>query len=149
MKHPVARLAAIGAMTIGMIFAQTASSPAAPQARMRAPMHMQMMQSLNLTATQQQQATMIKESTKAKIQPLQQQLRQDRQALSAAIKADNTTQIQQLSMAMGNLRGQMMAIRSTGMAQFYTLLTPDQKAKAEAFHQQAQQARQGRCARGE
>jgi Spy/CpxP family protein refolding chaperone len=67
------------------------------------------------------------------VQPLAQQLRQDRQSLRAAIQAGNTGQIQQLSTAMGTLQGQMIAIRSAGRAQFYALLTPDQKAKVPQF----------------
>ena len=64
------------------------------------------------------------------MQPLAQQLQQERQSLKAAVQAGDNAQIQQLSTAMGALHGQMLAARSAGMAQFYALLTPDQKAKA-------------------
>jgi hypothetical protein len=40
---------------------------------------------------------------------------------------------------MGSLQGQVLAIRSAGMAQFYALLTPDQKTKAADFQQKARE----------
>jgi Spy/CpxP family protein refolding chaperone len=90
----------------------------------------EMLQSLDLTTAQKQQAKSIFQNTHRQVQPLAQQLTQDRQSLRAAIQAGDTGQIQQLSTAMGTLKGQMLGSRSAGMAQLYALLTPDQKAKA-------------------
>ena len=97
----------------------------------------QLLQSLDLTAAQKQQAKTIAQNTRQQVQPVAQQLKQDRESLEAAIKAGDSAQIQQLSAAMGTLRGQVLALRSTGRSQFYALLTPDQKAKAAAFEQKA------------
>jgi periplasmic protein CpxP/Spy len=130
MKRNAVTLTVLGIMAAAMAMAQT--TPAA-QAPARAHMRKQMIQSLDLTAAQKQQAKSIFQATRQQAQPLAQQLKQDRSSLKAAIATGNTAQIQQLSTAMGTLRGQMVAARSTGMAQFYALLTPDQKAKAQTF----------------
>ena len=117
MKRYLATLTVLGAMAASMAIAQTHSRK-------------EMLQSLDLTTAQKQQAKSIFQNTHRQVQPLAQQLTQDRQSLRAAIQAGDTGQIQQLSTAMGTLKGQMLGIRSAGMAQFYALLTPDQKAKA-------------------
>lgn len=129
-------------MTAAMAVAQTA--PAGTQPGMRARMHQQFLQSLNLTPAQQQQAKAIRQSTRQEVQPMVQQLRHERQSLTAAIKAEDNAKIQQLSAAMGTLRGQVLAARSAGMAKFYALLTPDQKAKAAELGQQARQTMRSR-----
>jgi len=113
-------------MAASMAIAQTAPAAQAPARHSRR----EMMQALDLTPAQRQQAKSIFQNTHQQVQPLVQQLRQDRQSLATAIRADDTTQIQQLSTAMGTLRGQVIAARSAGRAQFLALLTPDQKAKA-------------------
>lgn len=138
MKRHLVRLTVLGAMAAAMALAQTAGeTPAAPAqpspAPARAHARKEMLQSLNLTAAQRQQAKTIFQNTHQQVQPLVQQLRQDRQSLEAAVQAGDTAQIQQLSAAMGALHGQMLGARSAGMAQFYALLTPDQKAKAAQF----------------
>jgi Spy/CpxP family protein refolding chaperone len=97
----------------------------------------QLLQSLDLTAAQKQQAKTITQNTKQQVQPLAAQIKQNRASLEAAIKAGDSAQIQQLSTSMGSLRGQVLALRSTGRSQFYALLTADQKAKASAFEQKA------------
>jgi Spy/CpxP family protein refolding chaperone len=146
MKRHLARLTVLGAMAAAMALAQTApeapaaKAPEAPSARApaaqapaRARSRKEMLQSLDLTVAQKQQARTIFRTTRRTVQPLAQQLQQDRQSLQAAVQAGDTAQIQQLSTAMGTLHGQMLGARSAGMAQFYALLTPDQKAKAAQF----------------
>jgi len=113
--------------------APAAQTPAA-QAPARAHSRREMLQSLDLTIAQKQQAKTIFRNTRRTVQPLAQQLQQDRQSLQAAVQPGDTAQIQQLSAAMGTLHGQMLGARSVGMAQFYALLTPDQKAKAAQFN---------------
>jgi Spy/CpxP family protein refolding chaperone len=130
--------AAIGAMAAIMAIAQTTTAPNEAPARRKA-LRQRFTASLNLTPAQKQQGQAIRQSTKAKVQPLVQQLKQDRQILKDAIQAGDTAKIQQVSSTIGNLRGQVMADRATGMAQFYASLTPDQKVKAQEFHQQMKQ----------
>jgi Spy/CpxP family protein refolding chaperone len=117
----------------------TTSAQAVPPAPAPAKAHLrkQLIQSLDLTAAQKQQARTIFRDTRQRAQPLAEQLKLDRQSLQAAIQAGDAAQIQQLSREMGTLHGQVLGIRSAGMAQFYALLTPDQKTKAAQFEQKA------------
>lgn len=130
--------AAIGAMAAAMVIAQTTKAPNVAAATGKA-LRQQFTASLNLTPAQKQQGQAIRQATKAKVQPLVQQLQQDRQILKDAIQTGDTAKIQQVSSTIGNLRGQVMADRATGMAQFYASLTPDQKVKAQEFYQQMKQ----------
>jgi Spy/CpxP family protein refolding chaperone len=124
----------LGAMTAAMAIAQT--TPAA-QTPVKAHVTKELIQAVDLTKAQKHQAKTIRQATRQQAQPLAQQLKQNRQSLTAAIQAGDTAQIQQLSATVGTLTGQVLAVRSAGKAQFYALLTPDQKAKAAAFEQKA------------
>ena len=136
MKRYLATLIALGALAASTALAQT---PSPAPAAVRAHVGKRLMQTLDLSADQKQQAKTILQGVRQQAQPLTQQLRQDRQSLTAAIQAGDSAKIQQLSTAVGTLQGQVLAIRSAGRAQFYALLTPDQKAKAEAFEQKARE----------
>src|SRR6185312_9294564 len=72
---------------------------------------------LNLTDAQKSQMKSIREQTRSTVKPVAVQLHQNRQALKAAIKANDTTQIQALSKTQGELRGQIAAIRNQSRAQ--------------------------------
>ena len=82
---------------------------------------------LNLTDAQKSQMKSIREQTRSTVKPVAVQLHQNRQALKAAIKANDTTQIQALSKTQGELRGQIAAIRNQSRAQIYAGLTSDQR----------------------
>ena len=143
MKRILIGIAAIVALAAGLAIAQTAAAPQAGAARGKGARGMVpkgMLKALNLTDTQKQQAKTILQSARQTAQPLAQQLRQDRAALTAAVEAGDSAKIQQLSTQMGSLRGNVLGVRSQAMAKFYALLTPDQKTKAEEFRQKAQQA---------
>ena len=105
------------------------------------------MQALNLTDAQKQQAKTIFQQAHQNAQPIAAQLQQNRDALAAAVKANQTAQIQALATAQGNLRGQVLTIRAGALAQFYQILTPDQRTKADQvqqrIRQRLQQRRQG------
>jgi Spy/CpxP family protein refolding chaperone len=90
---------------------------------------------LNLTPAQQAQEKTIFEGARQSAQPLRQQLRQTRESLHAAVQANNTAQIQQLAQTEGSELGQLMAIRSTAMAQVHQILTPEQQQKLSALQQ--------------
>ena len=140
MKTHLTKFATVAALAAGMAFAQTPapSTPAqtAPKAiRGRAGIRHRMMQALNLTPDQKQQAKSIFQQNRQQMAPVLQQAKQNREALSAAIKANDTGQIQQLSTQQGNLQGQVVAMRSASMAKFYATLTPDQRAKADQIQQ--------------
>jgi Spy/CpxP family protein refolding chaperone len=128
------KLITLCAIAAGLALAQTptttsTTAPATPRVRVQK----RLIQALALTEAQKQQAKAILQATRAQAQPLAQQLQADRQALSAAVQAGDTAAIQDLSAKMGTLRGQVLAARSQGMAQFFALLTPDQKTKAQDF----------------
>jgi Spy/CpxP family protein refolding chaperone len=86
---------------------------------------------LALTTTQKQQAKDLFKQVKTTNQPVRTELKQNRQALTAAIKSNNVAQIDQLTQAQANLKAKTMTARSEAMAKFYASLTPDQKTKAD------------------
>jgi len=98
------------------------------------------MSNLNLSDTQKAQVKSIFQSAHQSAMPIRQQLRQTRQSLRAAIKADNTGQIQQLATTEGSEFGQLAAIRGSAVAKVYQTLTPDQQSKWDA-RAQARRAR--------
>jgi len=102
------------------------------------------MQALNLTDAQKQQARAIFQGAKANAQPIRQQLQQNREAFAAAVKANDTAQIQALAVQRGTLMGQVAAIRGQSMAKFYSTLTPDQRTKADQIRERIQQRIQQR-----
>ena len=149
MKRNVIHFVAAAAMAAGMAFAQAPATPAQPapgktwHARRGAFQH-RMLQQLNLTDAQKEQAKALFQQARQTAQPIAQQLRQNREAMAAAVKANDQAQIQQLAAQQGNLQGQLQAIRSGAMAKFYTNLTPEQRAKADQMHERMQQRMQQR-----
>jgi Spy/CpxP family protein refolding chaperone len=103
-----------------------------------------LMQALNLTDDQKAQAKAIFQQARQSSQSVRDQLKQNGEALAAAVKANDTAQIQTLSAQQGTLRGQLLAIQSEAMAKFYNTLTPDQKAKADQMRQRIRQRIQQR-----
>jgi len=145
MKQRLMQMAAAAVLAGGMAMAQTAAPAPTPQAaagqaqaKPRVALRRHMMQALNLTGAQKQQAKAIFQQARQDSQPVAQQLRQNREALAAAVKANDTAQIQQLATQQGTLRGQELAIRSGAMAKFYSTLTPEQRAKADQMQQRMQ-----------
>ena len=135
MKKTLTTLAA-AAMAAGLAFAQApaaAPTPTAPAHKrpLRAMARHRAIQALNLTDAQKQQAKTIFQQSRATTQPIREQLKQNREALASAVKANDTNQIQQLAQAQGTLMGQVAAARARARAQFYQILTPDQRAKAD------------------
>jgi len=142
MKRQLMAIAAMAALGAAMIVAQTtatAQKGAGKANRVRALVRKRLVNALDLTAEQKQQARIVMQGARQAAQPLAQQLKQDREALAAAIQAGDSARIQQLSTDMGSLRGRVLAIRSDAMSRFYAMLTPDQKAKAAQFQQRARQ----------
>jgi len=148
MKQRMIQFATVAALAAGMAFAQAPAAPPAHEANgqahvnRRAAARHHMMQQLNLTEAQKAQAKTLFQQAREKSKPLVEQLRQDRQAMAAAVKADDTARIRSLAAKEGKTRGELMAIRSEGMAKFYATLTPEQRAKADQLHQQMRQRRQ-------
>lgn len=143
MTRHLKTIVTVGALAAAMAFAQTTSTTAAPAAvkgaGLKAKVQKQLIKALDLTAAQKQQAKTILQAAKQQAQPLVAQLKQGRQDLSAAVQAGDTAKIQQVAQQVGALQGQVLAIRAQGKAQFFALLTPDQKVKAADFQQKLQQ----------
>jgi len=91
------------------------------------------MSNLNLSETQRTQVKSIFQEARQSAMPIRQQLRETRKSLHAAIKTDNTAQIQQLAGTEGSEFGQLAAVRSMAFAKVYQKLTPDQRSKLEAM----------------
>jgi periplasmic protein CpxP/Spy len=148
MKQQLIKFATVAALASGIIFAQAPSTNpqqntgTAQQGR-RGFMHRHMArfaEQLNLTDAQKQHARSIFQQARESAQPLRQQLKQNREALNAAVKAGKSdSDIQALSNDQGRLLGQMVAIRTEAFAKFYNTLTPEQRAKAEQMQQQFKQ----------
>lgn len=145
MKNNLMRLASVAAIAAGMAFAQTpAQPPQQPPARTRSfhrrgMWHRRMMQQLNLTDVQKQQAKAIFQQTRESVRPVREQLKQNREALAAAVKADNTAEIHNLAAKQATLQSRMVEARADAMAKFYATLTPEQRAKSDQLHQQFRQ----------
>jgi periplasmic protein CpxP/Spy len=143
-----------GALAAGMAFAQATPQAPAPNAQSGATQglrrnfiqrHMaRISRELNLTDAQKAQARTIFGQARETAKPVRDQLRQNREALRAAVKAGQSAEIDQLSAARGNLMGKMLAIHSEAAAKFYQTLTPEQRAKADQLHQQFRQRIQNR-----
>ncbi len=86
---------------------------------------------LGLTDAQKAQIRTIHQTARTQAQPLQQQLRQNRQDLRAAIKAG--TAVDTLAAAQGDLLGQLVAIRAKTQEQVRKVLTAEQLAKLDQF----------------
>ncbi|PYT14734.1 MAG: hypothetical protein DMG59_16310 [Acidobacteria bacterium] len=95
------------------------------------PMMQNLTADLNLTADQQSQAKAIFQDHGAQSKDLAAKLRDQRAALTAAVKSGSTDQIDKITQDMSGLQAQMAAIRAKSLAKFYALLTPDQKAKVD------------------
>jgi Spy/CpxP family protein refolding chaperone len=149
MKKQFIQFAVVGALAAGLAFAQApAPAPDAQgSANVGAGAHgilgqrlAQAAQQLNLTDAQKQEARLIFQQAFRDAAPVRAQLRQNRLALAAAVKAgQDNDQIQRLAKTQGNLMGQMVTIRTEAAAAFYANLTPEQKAKADQMQQQFRQ----------
>jgi len=145
MKRQLIKLAAVGAVAAGIIFAQTQAPAPTAQPNQnktavnhRAAARHRMFQELNLTPAQKEHAKAIFQQARVAAKPVRDELRQNREAMTAAVKAANQTQIAQLSAARGKLMGEITATRTGAMAKFYHELTPAQRVKADQIHQRTQ-----------
>jgi len=142
MKSTLTRFATMAAVVAGMAFAQAPapSNPPQPPAQHRqwnrGQQFERMSTRLNLTDDQKQQARSIWQAARESSRPVAQQLRQSRQALRDAAKSGKPdAEIDQLSANVGNLAGQIAAVRAKAFGKFYALLTPDQRTMADQmFH---------------
>jgi Spy/CpxP family protein refolding chaperone len=149
MKQNLLRVATLGALAAGMIFAQSESGSGqlakrseqrqgwrnGGPAQHRAHFAQRMANYLNLTPQQRDQAKQIMASAREQAKPVRQQLKANREALMNAIKTGNDAQIDQITQAQAPLIAQASAIRAHAFEKIYATLTPEQKAKADNMRQ--------------
>lgn len=151
MRYSFTKYAATATFAAGIMFAQTPPSDPQPGAvnthewRLGSSMgsHFDLdrvAQALNLTDAQKKQAQTIFQQAQLSAQPLRQELKQNREKLSAAAKLTNSeTEIQKLATEQGRLMGKLIAIRTEASAKFYQMLTPEQRVKDDQLPQQLRQ----------
>jgi len=148
MKNRLIRFGAVAAMAAGMAFAQAPAKappqlpPGHPMAQRRGEFQERMMQELNLSATQREEAKAIFDKARETAKPVRGELRQNREELRAAIKANDAAKIHSLSVKQGGLMAKLTEIRADARAKFYQNLTPEQRTKADQMHQQMMERRQ-------
>jgi Spy/CpxP family protein refolding chaperone len=147
MKRAFLNVAGAAVLAAGMAFARNAPAQNSPHAGRHGAQAGSMIDRLsarlNLTDAQKQQAQSIFADARKSAQPVRDQIRQDRQALAAAVKSGSQADIDRLSNNMGPLLAQASAIRAKAFAQFYATLTPDQKSKVDQRFGQRASGRNG------
>jgi Spy/CpxP family protein refolding chaperone len=101
-------------------------------------------QKLNLTDAQRKEFHTIFQQAHESAMPVREELKTNREALAAAVKADKSADIQQLATARGKLVGQMTAIYGEARAKFYKTLTPEQRVKYDQMRMEFRQQMQER-----
>ncbi len=91
---------------------------------------------LSLTPAQVEQATTFFNAEVTAHQSSRASERTAHQALEAAIKANDTATIQSTATALGQMEGEMLAAHALARAQFYAILTADQKTKYAELEQE-------------
>jgi Spy/CpxP family protein refolding chaperone len=135
MKHAFLNVAGAAVLAAGMALAQNAPAQNSPHAGRHGAQNGSMVDRLsarlNLTDAQKQRAQSIFTEARKSAQPVRAQIRQDKQALAAAVKSGSQGDIDRISKNMGPLLGQASAIHAKAFANFYAILTPDQKSKVD------------------
>jgi Spy/CpxP family protein refolding chaperone len=94
---------------------------------------------LNLTPDQQARARQVFERAWTEAKPLLPELRQNREQMRTLFKNSNDThfnaEIDRLAQRQGQVYGQMVEIHAKAMKEFYSMLNPQQKAKADALYE--------------
>lgn len=148
MKRKFAHVFAAGALAAGLAFAQTQAPAPQPGERQRAKAGWQRHKAksfdrlaarLNLTEQQRTQMRSIMQQARTEAAPIREQLRANHQQLAEAVKSGNQPEIQRLSTQIGTLRGQMTAIHASAMQQGYSLLTAEQRQKADELRSKMMQ----------
>lgn len=116
------------AVTLMMGAALLAQPPAGMRDRSQRLENM-LTRSLSLNVTQQGQVHTILADAQVQSQGIQDQLKPLRTSLIAAIKANDSAQIEALQGQISPLQQQLDTIHSKAAAQIYAALTPDQQAK--------------------
>lgn len=134
MKFSLALVAALGLLPIAL--AQTPPTHTPPSPATIAQHEVQKYTTLlTLTSAQVEQATTIFTAEATARENARTNERTAHQALEAAIKANDTATIQSTSTSLGQMNGEAMASHASAQAQFYAILTADQKTKLDQLQQ--------------
>ncbi len=94
---------------------------------------------LGLTDSQKEQAKAIFAPMQSAQESLRGQMQSKQEELQAAVKTNQSDQqMEQIAAAIGTLQAQQVATRAKSFAKFYAILTPEQKAKLDAFERNTQ-----------
>jgi Spy/CpxP family protein refolding chaperone len=91
---------------------------------------------LSLTAAQQQQAMTIFTDAATTALTVRSNLKTAHQSLGNAVKSNDISSIDQVSITIGNLTAQQVSTKAKANAAFYQILTPDQQAKFNQIQSQ-------------
>ena len=149
MKRRLIELVTVGGMAAGMIFAQAQAPAVQPNQEKsaqnrqqwqerRSMAHERMMAELNLSPEQKTKANAIFAKGREDSRPVRAELRQNREAMFAAVKSNDTAQINKLASERGRLTAKLATIRGETMAKFYQELTPAQRTKFDEIHARRQ-----------
>lgn len=102
-----------------------------------------MTKELNLTDAQQAQIKSIMQAEHARIQPLMQQLHQNKQAQDASLTANfDEAKARTAAAGQAQIMTDLMVEKQRTKSQIYAVLTPEQQQKALQLMQQREQRRQ-------
>jgi|YNPMSStandDraft_1061717.scaffolds.fasta_scaffold09277_1 Spy/CpxP family protein refolding chaperone len=124
----VAALVMAGAMGVQAQMRGFGGAPPSPEEMVQARVE-RLSQWLSLSDSQKTQALKIFTDAQAAVQPYRQQMAAARQALQAAVKANDAAGLDRASRDIGAATAEITLIESRAEASFYALLTPEQKQK--------------------
>jgi Spy/CpxP family protein refolding chaperone len=133
MKYSLALLA--GLVLLPMAPAQNPHGPPSP-AKMVEHQVQRYTTLLSLNPAQVEQATTFFTAEATAMSSSRASERAAHQALQAAILANDTATIQSTATTLGQMSGEMMAAHALAQAQFYAILTADQKSKFAELEQE-------------
>jgi len=96
---------------------------------------------LDLTESQRTSVRALRETLKAKMQPLIEQRRANREALKAALDAGDAAKAGELALANHKLRSQFRTARESFKTSVAALLTPEQNTKWEIAREMREKRR--------
>jgi Spy/CpxP family protein refolding chaperone len=139
MRGILVRYAAAAALATGLMLGQAPVENQPPQPGQRFANRLnQVAQVLELTPDQRTQMQAIIQQGMQAARPIMQQLRQNKLEMRQLIESGATgpqfdQQLQQFASTQGQLVGQLAGIKARGMAQFYSMLNPQQRQRATAL----------------
>jgi Spy/CpxP family protein refolding chaperone len=139
-----------GAASLAILFSSIAWGQAAKQARHGHGMFGQRMaQQLGLSDAQQQQIKTIMQAEKPKIQPLMQELKQERQQMNSLTESGNFDEaaVRAAASKQAQTETDLAVERARVKSQIFAVLTPDQRTKAQEM-EKSFEGRRGRWGHG-